>query len=144
MPIIIGIRFFRHQPLSWRIAVRINPKNMSPKNIPFQTIDWSKIPKTEHKGVTGIAYWQTMQFEGLRVRIVEYSAGYLADHWCEKGHIVYCLEGEVINELKNGSSSILTKGMSYIVSDELSSHRSTTKNGVKLLIIDGDFLKLKT
>lgn len=117
---------------------------MNPKNIPFQTIDWSAIPKTEHKGATGIAYWQTMQFDGLRVRVVEYSAGYLADHWCEKGHIVYCLEGDVINELKNGNSSSLTKGMSYIVSDELSSHRSTTKNGVKLLIIDGDFLKLKT
>ena len=106
---------------------------MSVKNIPFQTIDWSEIPKTEHKGTTGIAYWQTMQFDGLRVRIVEYSAGYVADHWCEKGHIVYCLEGEVINELKNGTSSILSKGMSYIVSDELSTHRSTTKNGVKLL-----------
>lgn len=116
---------------------------MNSKNIPFQTIDWSSVPKTEHKGATGIAYWQTMQFDGLRVRIVEYSPGYLADHWCEKGHIVYCLEGDVINELKDGTSSILNKGMSYIVSDELSSHRSTTKNGVKLLIIDGDFLKLK-
>lgn len=116
---------------------------MNPKNIPFQTIDWSGVPKTEHRGETGIAYWQTMQFEGLRVRIVEYSAGYLADHWCEKGHIVYCLEGDFINELKDGTSSILSKGMSYIVSDELSVHRSTTKNGVKLLIIDGDFLKLK-
>lgn len=116
---------------------------MNPKNIPFQTIDWSGVPKTEHKGATGIAYWQTMQFEGLRVRIVEYSAGYVADHWCEKGHIVYCLEGDVINELKNGNSFILSKGMSYIVSDELSAHRSTTKSGVKLLIIDGDFLKLK-
>lgn len=116
---------------------------MNPKNIPFQTIDWSGVPKTEHQGETGMAYWQTMQFEGLRVRIVEYSAGYIADHWCEKGHIVYCLEGDFINELKDGTSSILSKGMSYIVSDELSAHRSTTKNGVKLLIIDGDFLKLK-
>ena len=116
---------------------------MSPNNIPFQTIDWSQIPKTEHKRDTGIAYWQTMQFEGLRVRIVEYSPGYIADHWCEKGHIVYCLEGDFMNELKNGTASVLSKGMTYIVSDELSTHRSTTKNGVKLLIIDGDFLKLK-
>jgi mannose-6-phosphate isomerase class I len=116
---------------------------MNNKNIPFQTIDWSNIPKTEHKGESGIAYWQTLQFDGLRVRVVQYSENYVANHWCEKGHIVYCLEGEVINEQKNGESSILKAGMSYIVSDELSSHRSVTKDGVKLLIIDGDFLKLK-
>ncbi len=117
---------------------------MSDQNIPFQTIDWKKIPKTEHKGATGVAYWQTVQFPGLRIRIVEYSKRYLADHWCEKGHIVHCLEGEVVNELKDGTKSILTKGISYVVSNELSSHRSVTENGVKLMIIDGDFLKLKS
>jgi len=117
---------------------------MNNENIPFQTVDWEKIPKTEHKGETGIAYWQTIQFQGLRIRIVEYSAGYVADHWCEKGHIVHCLEGEVINEQQNGENSILTQGMSYVVSDELSSHRSVTEKGVKLMIIDGDFLKLKS
>lgn len=116
---------------------------MNYQNIPFQIIDWSKVPKTEHKGETGIAYWQTLQFDGLRIRIVEYSAGYVANHWCEKGHIVHCLEGEVVNEQKFGTSSVLTPGMSYVVSDELSSHRSVSKNGVKLMIIDGDFLKLK-
>lgn len=112
-------------------------------NIPFQTIDWSTIPKTEHKGETGMAYWQTVQFEGLRIRIVEYSKGYVADHWCKKGHIVHCLEGDFVSELSNGQQFILTKGMTYVVSDELSSHRSTTVDGVKLLIIDGDFLKLR-
>ena len=111
-------------------------------NIPFQTIDWSTISKTEHKGETGMAYWQTLQFEGLRIRIVEYSKGYVADHWCKKGHIVHCLEGDFVSELSNGQQFILTKGMTYVVSDELSSHRSTTVDGVKLLIIDGDFRKL--
>ena len=111
------------------------------ENIPFQTITWENIPKTEHPGTTGTAYWQTIQFKGLRVRIVEYSKGYLADQWCQKGHIVYCLAGEFVSELQNGESFRLTEGMSYIVSDELSSHRSVTENGVKLLIIDGDFLK---
>ena len=114
---------------------------MNNKNIPFQTIDWSKIEKTEYKGETGVAYWQTIQFPGLRVRIVEYSQGYLADHWCKKGHLVYCLEGSVVNELKEGTKSTLKPGMSYIVSDELSSHRSVTEEGVKLLIVDGEFLK---
>ena len=110
-------------------------------NIPFQTIDWSTIPKTEHKGDKGVAYWQTLQLEGLRIRLVEYTKGYIADHWCQKGHIVHCLEGEFTSELQNDENFELKKGMTYVVSDDLSSHRSVTKEGVKLLIIDGDFLK---
>jgi len=110
-------------------------------SIDFQTIDWSVIEKTVHPGESGTAFWQTLQFPGLRVWIVEYSPGYLANHWCEKGHIVHCLEGEFVSELQTGESFILTKGMGYIASDDVSSHRSTTKTGVKLLIIDGDFLK---
>ena len=116
---------------------------MTTFNIPFQTIDWTLIPKVEYKGETGIAIWQTIQFPGLRIRIVEYSKGYLADHWCQKGHIVHCLEGEFISELQSGDKSVLKKGMTYVVSDDLSSHRSFSKNGVKVMIIDGDFLKLK-
>ena len=111
--------------------------------IPFQTIDWEKIPKIDHKGESGIAYSQTIQFPGIRVRIVEYSAGYMADHWCQKGHIVHCLEGEFISELQNGDSFTLKKGMTYIVSDEMSWHRSNTKHGVTLMIIDGDFMKYR-
>ena len=111
--------------------------------IPFQTIDWNSISSTEHKGETGKSFGKTIQFEGLRLRIVEYSKGYLADHWCKLGHIVHCLEGEFISELENGERFILTKGMTYIVSNELSSHRSYSENGVKLLIIDGDFLSVK-
>jgi hypothetical protein len=112
-------------------------------NIPFTTIDWSAIERVEHKGETGSAFWQTLQFDGLRIRMVEYSQNYFADHWCSKGHIVHCLEGEFISELQNGTKTILKKGMSFVVSNELSSHRSFSANGVKLLIIDGDFLKLK-
>ena len=110
--------------------------------IPFTTIDWTAIEKVEHKGETGTSYWQTLQFGGLRIRIVEYTEGYLADHWCEKGHVVHCLEGEFTTELKTGEKISLSKGKSYVVSDELSSHRSFSKNGVKLLIVDGDFLKV--
>ncbi len=110
-------------------------------NIPFQSINWNAITQTEHNGETGTSCWRTLQFEGLRIRIVEYSAGYLADHWCRKGHIVHCLEGEFISELENGEKVLLSKGMSYVVSDNLSSHRSSTATGVKLLIVDGDFLK---
>lgn len=109
--------------------------------IPFTTIDWSSISKTEHKGETGTSTWQTVQLNNLRIRIVEYGAGYLADHWCEKGHVVHCLEGDFITELKTGEKQKLAKGQSYVVSDNLSSHRSYSENGVKLLIVDGEFLK---
>jgi len=111
--------------------------------IPFQTIDWDKIPTTEHKGITGIAYWQTVLLDGLRIRKVIYSHNYKADHWCVKGHIVQCLEGEFSSALENGETFKLIKGMTYIVSDDLSSHRSFTANKVTLLIIDGAFLKPK-
>lgn len=109
--------------------------------IPFQAIDWSTVPTAEHPGATGTSFWQTLQFAGLRLRIVEYSGGYLADHWCQKGHIVHCLEGEFISELADGAAIALTRGMTYVVSDNLSSHRSHSAGGAKLLIIDGDFLK---
>ncbi|KAB2867427.1 MAG: hypothetical protein F9K37_12480 [Bacteroidales bacterium] len=109
--------------------------------IPFQIIDWDKVPTTEKDGETGTVRSKTLQFDNIRVRIVEYSAGYKADHWCQKGHIIHCLEGEMVSELEDGNKSVFCKGMTYIVSDDLSSHRSTTANGVKLLIIDGDFLK---
>jgi hypothetical protein len=109
--------------------------------IPFQTIDWDNIETTEHKGTTGVAYWQTVLLDSLRIRKVVYSENYLADHWCQKGHIVHCLEGEFSSELENGEIFKLAKGMTYIVSDDLSSHRSITANQVTLLIIDGDFLK---
>ncbi|WP_264536904.1 DHCW motif cupin fold protein [Flavobacterium sp. N1736] len=110
-------------------------------SIPFQTIDWNLIEKTEHSGESGTAYWQTLQLGGLRIRKVTYSEKYIADHWCQKGHIVHCLEGEFISELENGQKFKLSKGITYIVSDEVSSHRSVTTKGVELLIIDGDFLR---
>lgn len=112
-------------------------------NIPFQIIDWNTIEKVEYSGDSGKALWQTVQYSGLRIRIVEYSKGYLADHWCQKGHIVHCLEGEFITELENNVKATLVKGQTYVVSDDLSSHRSYSENGVKLLIVDGDFLKNK-
>lgn len=109
--------------------------------IPFRTIDWTSVPREEHKGETGNAFWQTVEFPGLRIRIVEYSKGYIADHWCKKGHIVHCLEGEFISEMEDGGVFTLKKGMTYLVSDNLSSHRSLSDDGVKLMIIDGSFLK---
>lgn len=108
--------------------------------IPFQTIQWSTVERVDYPGETGTACWQTVQLDGLRIRMVEYSAGYLADHWCHKGHIVHCLEGSFVSELSNGEKISLNKGDTYVVSDEMSAHRSIAETGVKLLIVDGAFL----
>ena len=112
--------------------------------IEFQVANWDLIETTEHKGEAGRAFWKTIHFDGLRLRVVEYSKGYLADHWCKKGHIVHCIDGAFVTELEGGDKFSLSKGMTYIVSDELSSHRSISENGVRLLIIDGDFLAAKS
>jgi quercetin dioxygenase-like cupin family protein len=105
-------------------------------DIPFGVTDWSSIDRTEHKGETGVAHWRTQNFGSIRVRIVEYSPGYLADHWCAKGHILLCLEGELQTELKDGRTFVLKPGMSYQVADDVEPHRSLTAAGAKLFIVD--------
>jgi hypothetical protein len=105
-------------------------------DIPFGTTDWSGIEKTEHKGETGVAYWQTRDFGGIRVRMVEYSPGYVADHWCVKGHILLCLEGELHTRLKDGREFTLKPGMSYQVADNAEPHRSSAPVGAKLFVVD--------
>ncbi|MDP1533343.1 MAG: DHCW motif cupin fold protein, partial [Rubrivivax sp.] len=106
------------------------------QGIPFGTTDWTSIPKTEHAGETGMAFWQTSQFANIRVRTVEYTPGYLADHWCTKGHILLCTEGELVTELADGRSFTLRPGMSYQVADNAEPHRSRTATGPKLFIVD--------
>lgn len=111
-----------------------------PLHIPFHTTDWETMPVTEHPGTTGMAYWKTLSFPNLRVRMVTYSPGYQADHWCEKGHIIYCINGEITSKLADGRSFVLKAGMSYQVSDNASSHCSYTETGATLFIVDGGFL----
>lgn len=105
-------------------------------DIPFGTTEWSLIKKTEHQGATGIAYWSTQSFGSIRVRMVEYTPGYLADHWCSKGHILLCLEGVLRTELEDGRTFALTPGMSYQVADGAEPHRSFTEIGAKIFIVD--------
>lgn len=109
---------------------------MQMSDIPFGTTEWSAITPTEHAGETGTAYWRTQNFGEIRVRMVEYTAGYLADHWCSKGHILLCLEGRLDTELEDGRVVTLTPGMSYQVADNAEPHRSTTDIGAKLFIVD--------
>ena len=109
---------------------------MQMSGIPFGTTDWSGIERIEHKGETGVAYSRTRQFGPIRVRMVEYRPGYLADHWCTKGHILLCLEGELHTELADGRTFVLTAGHSYQVADGAEPHRSRTRTGAKLFIVD--------
>ncbi len=109
---------------------------MQMNGIAFNVTDWSHIEPVDYPGTTGKATWRTREFGGIRVRMVEYSPGYLADHWCSKGHIVFVVEGEFESELKDGRKFRLTAGMSYQVADNAEAHRSYTKDGVKLFIVD--------
>jgi hypothetical protein len=106
------------------------------QHIPFGVTDWSTIEPTEHAGITGVAHWRTQQFGEIRVRMVEYSPNYLADHWCSKGHVLLCLSGELVTELDDGRVFALSAGMSYQVADKAEAHRSSTQIGARLFIVD--------
>jgi quercetin dioxygenase-like cupin family protein len=106
------------------------------REIPFGTTDWSAVPASEHPGERGTARWRTRQFGAMRVRMVEYSPGYRADHWCRKGHILLVLEGELVTELEDGRTFRLGPGTSYQVADGAEPHRSRTDTGARLFIVD--------
>lgn len=106
------------------------------EQFPFHALDWSTIEKEERKGDTGFALWQTIFVGAIRVRMVEYSPGYSADHWCKKGHILFCYEGEMQTELEDGRTFNLKQGMTYQVGDDCEAHRSSTASGCKLFIVD--------
>ncbi len=109
---------------------------MNIQDIPFGVTDWRTVPCTEHAGTTGFAHGRTAHFGSIRVRLLEYSRGYEADHWCSKGHILLCLEGELETELVDGRRFILKPGMSYQVADGAEAHRSRTATGAKLFVVD--------
>ena len=104
--------------------------------IPFGITDWHDIEPTERTGEVGVARWRTRHFGQVRVRLVEYSAGYRADHWCQKGHILFCVAGELETELAGGRLFRLASGMSYQVADNAEPHRSRTATGATLFIVD--------
>jgi quercetin dioxygenase-like cupin family protein len=109
---------------------------MQMNDIPFGITDWATIQSTQHAGDVGVATWRTRQFGSIRVRMVEYSPGYVANHWCSKGHILFCIEGELRTELEDGRLFVLRPGMSYQVADNAEAHRSSTELGARLFIVD--------
>jgi hypothetical protein len=104
--------------------------------LPFGTVDWKAVEPVLHAGATGQAHWRSRHFGGVRVRMLEYSAGYLADHWCTKGHFLLCLEGELDTDLADGRRFTLLPGMSYQVADGAEPHRSSTRTGARLYVVD--------
>jgi hypothetical protein len=109
---------------------------MKMADIAFGLTDWAEVTPTEHAGASGLATWRTRQFGEIRVRRVDYSPGYVADHWCVKGHILFCLTGELVTELEDGRVFVLSPGMSYQVGDHAEAHRSSAPQGAVLLIVD--------
>jgi quercetin dioxygenase-like cupin family protein len=109
---------------------------MEIKDVPFFTIDWDSVTSTIHPGINGEAYWRTVEVGNIRVRMVEYTPGYLADHWCSRGHVLLVLEGELTTVLYDGRKFILTPGTSYQVADNVDPHRSFTEKGARLFIVD--------
>ncbi len=109
---------------------------MKLEGIPFFVTDWEKIRPTEHSGERGIALWRMVQIGDIRIRMVEYSKDYLADHWCSRGHILLLLEGDLTTELKDGRIFKLTPGTSYQVATDAEPHRSSSIGGAKLFIVD--------
>jgi hypothetical protein len=109
---------------------------MDMPGFPFGTTQWAGVEPTMHPGEVGVATWRTRAFEGIRVRMVDYSPGYVSDHWCSKGHILFCLSGELVTELADGRRFELKPGMSYQVGDNAEPHRSSTATGATLFIVD--------
>jgi hypothetical protein len=132
------IEVYADARLRFRTAARVTARvaTMKMSDIPFGTTDWATVPATEHPGEKGMATWRTRHFGGIRVRMVEYSPGYVSDHWCEKGHILLCLDGELTTRLADGREFVLTAGMSYQVADGADPHSSRTASGARLFIVD--------
>jgi hypothetical protein len=106
------------------------------QQVPFCVTDWSTVPAIEHPGETGTAFWRTLEVGNIRVRMVEYTPGYRADHWCSRGHVLLVLEGELVTELASGKTVTLGPGSSYQVAENAEPHRSHTETGARLFIVD--------
>ena len=109
---------------------------MNIEAVPFMTTDWHAVPEVSYPGATGTAFWRTIEVGNVRVRMVRYSAGYLADHWCSRGHVLLVMEGELVTELQDGSQHRMGPGMSYHVASGEVPHRSRSVNGAVLFVVD--------
>jgi quercetin dioxygenase-like cupin family protein len=107
------------------------------ENFPVGTIDWPKVPAVVQAGETGIATSRTVNLSDVTLRLVEYSAGYKADHWCTKGHILYVVSGNVVIEYDNEKRTNLSSGMSWHAPEGASTaHLLRCERAATVFIID--------
>jgi quercetin dioxygenase-like cupin family protein len=109
---------------------------MKLEGIPFQSIDWSRVEPTSHPGAPGVATWRTVEVGNVRVRMVEYSPGYVADHWCERGHVLLVLEGQLETELDDGRHTTTRPGDTWVAADGDGAHRVSSPGGARVFIVD--------
>lgn len=109
---------------------------MKLEDFPFTVTDWSTVESVVYPGERGSATWRTVQAGDIRIRMVDYSPGYVADHWCERGHIILVVEGELDTEIRGEGTHHMSAGMTYPVASGLSPHRSVTHTGARLFIVD--------
>ena len=110
---------------------------MKLNDVSYSLIDWQNVESTEVKGITGHAFWKTKKFNDLRIRIIEKSPGYRADHYCKKGHVIYVIDGEMVIDFENGEKFSVSAGQTVFLGDDPEfGHSTFTENGIKYFIID--------
>ena len=99
--------------------------------------DWPNAPTSIQQGKSGTATVQTRQVGDIQLRVVSYSPGYTADHWCHKGHIVFVVSGILTIEHEDGQRHDVAAGASYHVADDDGApHRVMSEAGATAFIVD--------
>ena len=110
---------------------------MKISDVPFSVTEWEGVGQTEHKGIKGTSLWKTFEEGNIRARIVEYSPGFVSDHYCERGHVVLVLKGSLLLTMKKGDRFIIEEGCSFQLSDDASKpHSVSSEHGAKVFIVD--------
>lgn len=110
---------------------------MKLENLPIGAIDWSRVPAVVQPGETGTAAARTCDLGDIRLRLVAYSPGYKADHWCAKGHIIYVISGHLVIEHEDETRAVLSPGKSWHAPDNAGPpHRVLCEAGATVFIID--------
>mgnify|MGYP001765612062 CR=1 FL=1 len=107
------------------------------ENTPFMPVDWERLTAEKHPGELGMSVWRTQNTPGLRTRIVLYTPGFRSDHWCERGHVLLVLEGELTGDLKDGRTFTFRAGQGFVAGDDAANpHKAHTGPGAKVFIVD--------
>jgi len=105
-------------------------------DLPLGLTDWSQIPESVHPGAPGTATVRSRQLGDIQLRLLVYSPNYVADHRCQKGHIVYVIQGQVVTEHRETTNYTLESGTTYHVPDNGPPHRAVSHGGATVFIVD--------